>query len=204
MQTDTKKKDQTINYEIGRVTNHIVEPIGKIKRLSVAVIVDGNYKENVDKEGNVSIDYIPRSKDEIEKLVNIVKRSVNYDSERGDEVELVNIPFETQKREAFDQEDVGSGWLDRIMKYSSYLKYLFAGTFIFLTFLFVVRPIVSWLTTSQPGQQQILDQLPRTVSEIENDMNKSLKQISYQDQAKQKLRSDSASVDLLKQWMNET
>ena len=198
-----QKQDQTINYEIGRVTNHIIEPTGKVNRISVAVIVDGSYKENVDKEGVVSLEYIPRSKEEMDKLENIIKRSVNFDEKRGDEVEVVNIPFESQKSEELNDKNEESGWLKSILSYSSYLKYLFAGLFILMTFMFVVKPIVSWLTTAQAGQRTMIDQLPKTVSQIENEMKGNLKQISYQDQAKQKLRTDSASIDLLKQWMNE-
>jgi flagellar M-ring protein FliF len=204
--TDSKgyqKNDQTINYEIGHVTSHTIEPTGKIKRLSVAVLVDGSYKKNQNEKEEVSTEYIPRTKEEMEKLINIVKRSVNFDMERGDEVEVVNIPFENQKTSEIQEDNNESGWAAKISSYSSYLKFLFAGLFVLMTFMFVVRPIIAWLTTSPPGARHLIDHLPKTAGQIQNESHGNYKQLSYHEQVKEKLKSDSASVDLLNQWMNE-
>ncbi len=40
----TQTKNETVNYEISRTVSRIVEPIGSIKKLSVAVLVDGTYE----------------------------------------------------------------------------------------------------------------------------------------------------------------
>jgi flagellar M-ring protein FliF len=58
-----------------------------VQKLSVAVLVDGTYQQNK---------YIPRSKDEIEVIKGIVKRAVGFDADRGDEIEVANVPFKIQ------------------------------------------------------------------------------------------------------------
>ncbi len=81
--------EETVNYEISqKITTQIREP-GVIQRLSVAVLVDGNYE--TDAEGNRT--YSPRSEDEIEELDRIVRSAVGYDEERGDVVEISNLRF---------------------------------------------------------------------------------------------------------------
>ena len=42
--TNTANKNEVINYEISRTVAKIIEPTGTIKQLSVAVLVDGNYR----------------------------------------------------------------------------------------------------------------------------------------------------------------
>ena len=93
--TGYQKQDKTINYEISKVTSHTVEPVGKIERVSVAVMVDGTYKNVENADGKMELQYAPRSEAEMTKLISIVKSAVDFDAERGDNVEVVNIPFES-------------------------------------------------------------------------------------------------------------
>jgi flagellar M-ring protein FliF len=81
------KESRLINYEMGRTTSQVVEPRGQIRRLSVAVLVDGRY------EGDV---YSPRSPEEMEVLKAIVAKAAGFNGERGDQVEVANIPFKVE------------------------------------------------------------------------------------------------------------
>ena len=89
-----ERQDQSANYEIGKVTSHIIEPIGEIMKVSAAVLIDGSYKVVKNKKGKEEKQYIPRTKEEMDKIEAIVKRAVNYDENRKDLVEVVNIPFQ--------------------------------------------------------------------------------------------------------------
>jgi flagellar M-ring protein FliF len=81
--------EETINYEISRVTETKVDEAGGIKRLSVAVVVDGIYTQ--DAQGNAA--YQPRSAAELEQLTALVRSAMGYDAERGDTVQVVNLQF---------------------------------------------------------------------------------------------------------------
>ena len=202
--TGYRKNDQTINYEIGKVVSHIVEPTGKLTRLSIAVIVDGTYREKEDEEGNISREYIPRTPEEMAKLKGIVKTAVNFDENRGDILEVVNMPFEAARAEFALESGEKQGWVSKIMMYSSYMKYLFAIIMIFMTFTFVIRPIVSWLTNLNTDGRDLIDELPKTLNEIENGTPSSAKQISFHDKASEAISQDQSSVDLLREWLAQS
>ena len=200
-----KKQDRTVNYEIGKVTNHILEPVGEMTRVSVAVLVDGTYKRIQQGENESwAWQYVPRTAEELQKLESIVKRAVNFDPDRGDQVEVANLPFETGrlKEDANPPED--AGWLSNLQSYKKYLKHVFLGLFLILTFLFVVRPLIRWLTEHTVGEGEIFKQLPKTVGEIEDEYNQGIRRLPFRDQASQLIANDSeASLGVMNNWLNE-
>ncbi|MEI6730880.1 MAG: flagellar M-ring protein FliF C-terminal domain-containing protein, partial [Pseudomonadota bacterium] len=83
------KSDETINYEISKkVENHTKES-GKVNKLSVAVLVDGNYAE--EKDGKQT--YTPKSEEERKQIDTLVKSAIGFDDKRGDKVEIVSMRF---------------------------------------------------------------------------------------------------------------
>ncbi|MES1990591.1 MAG: flagellar basal-body MS-ring/collar protein FliF [Pseudomonadota bacterium] len=83
------RNEETVNYEISRTTKTEVQEPGRVKRLSVAVLVDGNYKP--DAKGQ-SV-YAPRSDEEITKIESLVKSAIGFDNSRGDQLQVVNLQF---------------------------------------------------------------------------------------------------------------
>jgi flagellar M-ring protein FliF len=92
--TSSQRNNTITNYEVTRTLQRIVEGVGNIKRLSVAVLVNGTYKVN-DVGGVKKVEYIPRDEQQIEKLTQIVKNAVGFNPDRNDQVSVVNIPFES-------------------------------------------------------------------------------------------------------------
>tara|TARA_R110000868_G_scaffold161995_7_gene392960 strand:- start:2176 stop:3870 length:1695 start_codon:yes stop_codon:yes gene_type:complete len=83
------RNEETVNYEISRTTKtEVLEP-GRVKRLSVAVLVDGVYTTNA--EGK-SV-YTPRTTEEIAKIESLVKSAIGYDETRDDQIQVVNLQF---------------------------------------------------------------------------------------------------------------
>jgi flagellar M-ring protein FliF len=84
------KTESTTNYEISKTTRtEVVEP-GKVKRLSVAVAVDG--VTAIGKDGKPGA-YTPRSAQEMQRIEQLVRTAVGYDQARGDQVTVVNVRF---------------------------------------------------------------------------------------------------------------
>lgn len=86
-ESGTKRSSEVVTYEVGHKTSRIFEPRGQIQKLSVAVLVDGKYEKDK---------YIPRNKEEMEVIKGMVKRAVGFDGDRGDEIEVANVPFKIQ------------------------------------------------------------------------------------------------------------
>jgi flagellar M-ring protein FliF len=84
-----KKSEEIVNYEISRTTKTEVTEAGRVNRISVAVLVDGNYGKN--DKGEVS--YQPRAKEELDRIATLVRSAIGFNQKRGDQVEVVNLRF---------------------------------------------------------------------------------------------------------------
>jgi flagellar M-ring protein FliF len=202
-----QKQDRTVNYEIGKVINRTVEPVGTMKKVSVAVIVDGTYKTVKGVSRKEELKYVPRTQEEMTKLEDIVKRAVNFDAARGDMIEVVNIPFETakirfgQREEVIEDED----WLSVVKQYSSYIKYGFLVIFVFFSFVFIVRPLIQWLTSASIGDSALLGQLPKTIEEVEREYGVDIKSLPFKNKAMQMITKDKdRSARVIREWLKES
>jgi flagellar M-ring protein FliF len=81
--------EETTNFEISKVTETALTEAGGIKRLSIAVVVDGTYV--ADATGN-SV-YTPRAQAEIDQITALVKSAVGFSDTRGDQVQVANLQF---------------------------------------------------------------------------------------------------------------
>lgn len=85
----SNRNEETVNYEISRTTKtEVLEP-GSVKRLSIAVLVDGTYTKGADGKSV----YTPRSAKEISQIEALVKSAIGFDSARGDQIQVVNLQF---------------------------------------------------------------------------------------------------------------
>lgn len=100
--------EEVTNYEISKTTQTAVTEAGAVKRLSVAVVVDGIY--STDPQGAPV--YTPRSADEIAQILTLVRSAVGYSETRGDSVEVVNMQFAERPELAAPGTDAASGLLD--------------------------------------------------------------------------------------------
>ncbi len=83
------------NYEIGRTKEKYVSNAGNVKRLTVAVLVNGKYELKEDPEtGEPFREYTPRSEQELKQIEALVKSAVGFNENRGDVVEVRNLRFD--------------------------------------------------------------------------------------------------------------
>jgi len=79
------RTEETTNYEISKkVTTSTVDG-GDVKKLSVAVVVDGS--------GDTAAAYKPRTPEEMSKITALVKSAMGFDASRGDQVQVTNMQF---------------------------------------------------------------------------------------------------------------
>lgn len=86
---ESARTEEIVNYEISTTTR--VETIegGRLRRVSVAVLVDGRYSQGADG----AIVYEPRSQEELDQIATLVRTAIGFDRNRGDQVEVVNLRF---------------------------------------------------------------------------------------------------------------
>ncbi len=86
---ESSTTEETINYEISKSTETQILEAGAIKRLSVAVLLDGIYVD----DGNGASTYQPRSEEQLAQISALVSSAIGYDAERGDQIEVTNLQF---------------------------------------------------------------------------------------------------------------
>ncbi len=135
-----EKANEIINYEINRVVNKTVLPVGEIQTLSIAVLVDGLYG----KKDDGTEDYQPRSKQELDAIEDLVRKSTGFNADRGDQITVTSMPFQK-----VDGEDgfVGETWRDKLAEFLPLIKFVVILAIAALVFLFVVRPLIRGLST---------------------------------------------------------
>jgi flagellar M-ring protein FliF len=87
----TNGTDELTNYEISHTTTTTIDEPGRIKKLSVAVAVDG--VTPVDAKGKPGV-YAPRSAEEMSHIQDLVRSAMGYDKDRGDQLSVVNVRFD--------------------------------------------------------------------------------------------------------------
>ncbi len=142
--TRTSEKE-TLNFEINKVIKQTSQTTGKIKRLSVSVMVDGTVS-------GTPPQYQPRTKEEMEKYLELVKTSVGFDEKRGDQIQLENIRFDKSLDLQQKEEMAVDRWIEQGYEVAKWVL----GAIFVLWFLYkILLPLVRWVTTSVevvPGQ----------------------------------------------------
>ncbi len=84
------EEQSTTNYEFNKTVENVVNEIGGVTSISVAVFVDGRYETGESGEAT----YAPLPAEELEQIQRIVQTAVGYELERGDRIEVVNMRFQ--------------------------------------------------------------------------------------------------------------
>ncbi|MDP2261012.1 MAG: flagellar basal-body MS-ring/collar protein FliF [Caulobacter sp.] len=135
------RNESTTNYEISNKTRTEVREPGAIKKISVAVAVDGVTAAGADGKPGA---YTPRSAEELERLDELVKAAVGYDTTRGDIVKVTNVRF---AREAVDTTSGETGLLASFDKNDIMraVELAVLGIVAVLIMIFGVRPLLKSL-----------------------------------------------------------
>ncbi|MEM7071551.1 MAG: flagellar basal-body MS-ring/collar protein FliF, partial [Pseudomonadota bacterium] len=146
----SNRVEERNNYEISRVVQNTIHRPGRVKRISVAVLVDGFYETVSDAVTGNSLVYRPRSTEDLERIEQLVKGAIGYDEvERNDEVSVVNMQFERLIPEAEKEEKIYWGFLK-----ASDLKKLIELSILaglgLLIILLIIRPLVAQLFETAP------------------------------------------------------
>jgi flagellar M-ring protein FliF len=144
----SKKSEETNNYEISRVTKTEVTEAGRVNRISVAVLVDGIYSKN---EKGETV-YQERSKEQLDRIAALVRSAIGFDQKRGDQIEVVNLKFAEAPAVVPVAEPTGLlGMLQFTKDDVMYVIELAVMMLLGLVVMFmVIRPLVKRILASEP------------------------------------------------------
>jgi len=146
-QEQSQKQDEMINYETSKTVTHVVESPISLERLTVAILIDGILPSQKDSMENAE-KYVVRSEDSVKGYEDIVKKSIGFADDRGDEISVTVMPFEQ-----IEVEEIGEVPTDYMSIVLTVLKYLVPLIVALLFFLIVLRPLIKSLTTPVPARR---------------------------------------------------
>jgi len=130
------KSEDTTNYEISTTVKSVKKPVGTIKRITAAVVVDGHYE----KEKNGHIKFIPLSKIELANIENLVKNTIGFNPKRGDSVSVSCFQFRNLPTTSTKSGNI----MEKVSMYlgpiEPILKYLILAVILFIFYKKVIVP----------------------------------------------------------------
>lgn len=141
---ETRTEEMT-NFEISKkITSHVRET-GSVKKLSISVLVDGTYVPDADGKRS----YKPRPDPEMELLATLVKGAVGFSADRGDVVEVINMPFAQHEDYIEEKLDLFFGLQKNDLLRMA--EILVLSIVAILVILLVVRPLLARAFEAMPS-----------------------------------------------------
>ncbi|PKY11258.1 flagellar M-ring protein FliF [Acidithiobacillus marinus] len=134
----------TTNYDVDKTIVHTVQPVGTVKRLSVAVLVDDQVTEST----LGAVKEKPLSAAQLAQIQQLVEDAIGYSAKRGDTVKVVNMPFTTQSAVSTLPWWQQSWFLNLMNSGLRYLVILFVAL---LLYFGVVRPLLKRRMRQEPA-----------------------------------------------------
>jgi flagellar M-ring protein FliF len=144
--TKNSRSEETVNYEITKTVKSHVREAGVVRRLSVAVLVDGAYATGADGART----YQPRPPEELQQLATLVRSAIGFNQQRGDTVEVVNLRFAAAADEAIPETPRAFLGLNKadFFRIGETLILTLIGI---LVLLLVVRPFMARISDDMPA-----------------------------------------------------
>ena len=129
-----KRSETTRNYEVDRTLSYKQQQVGRINRLTVAVVINDKQLMNAE---TGEMEFSPWKENDLERLEILVKDAVGFNAARGDSVNVINSPFMGKSEiELGSPEFWSQPWFWEIM------KQVLAGLFLLVLIFGVIRPTI--------------------------------------------------------------
>src|SRR5690554_5542530 len=148
-QTSNMRSQATRNYEVDRTVSYTKHEKGRLKRLTVAVVVDDIRRIN---PATGEVTYQPWPEAELQRLTQLVRDAVGYSAARGDSVNVINTPF--APAEEIPLEAISwweQPWAWQLMKYG-------VGTLIILVLILGLLRLLGNLVNPKPEKSLVADE----------------------------------------------
>jgi flagellar M-ring protein FliF len=155
---ENSSRQETRNFEINRTLSYSHQPAGRIKRVTVAVLLDNVHAQ--DAEGKESTQ--PLSTAQIEDITRLVKSTVGFDEARGDSVNVVNAPFRVSTETLVPEQT--PLWQRPWVMYA--LRLGLGALVLLVLVLGVLRPLLRNLATSMANAPALAGTGPLTIDGV--------------------------------------
>lgn len=117
---NNENENVVTNYELNKTVEHFVANTGVITKQTVAVLINGTFRDVENAQGEKVKEYVPWSPGEVAQITALVQSAVGYTEDRGDIIEVQNIQFDKSTidddREYFEElaaKELQAGWINK-------------------------------------------------------------------------------------------
>ena len=180
-------RSESRTFAVSKTIHHTVEPAGQIKHLAAAVLVD-DFVEVKDVGGKPQETRRKRTPEEMKQLDDLVRAALGFSTQRGDEISIQNISFQSPPEETPVKPTPVQRTLRILEPFIVYLRYAALGILCLVIYFLVLRPVKKQVlatlkalpaASAQPslttaGGKQSAPRLPMTIAEMEGDLQQEL------------------------------
>ncbi len=148
----TSRTQRTTNYEISKTIAKTVDPVGNIKKISVAVLIADKQVPATKKEAAKTV---PRTPEELASIKKMISSALGLDANRGDQIEITSMPFSPTAQEA----DTEAASPPALYTYMPLIRYLLLGIGALLVYLLLARPVVKTMRTEVTTHFKTVEEL---------------------------------------------
>ncbi len=165
LKKNMNKEQEIVNYEVSKTVDKIVNATGVLKRVSVAVVVDGIYKE-VKKDKKVIKEFSQRTPQEMDTFREIVKKAIGFNETRKDQVEVSCVAFSYNELDEITDKIQQDRKNEIIM---TAVKYGLTTLLLLIIFIFIFRPFLKIILERVKPPAELIRK-PKTIESLEKEI----------------------------------
>jgi flagellar M-ring protein FliF len=201
----TSKTARTTNYEISKTVSKIINPVGSITKLSVSILVADKITAPAQKDQPAKTE--PRTPDELKSLQTMVATALGINPSRGDQINIVSMPFTEPSKEALLAG--GMAQTNLLYNYLPAIKLALIPTMALLLYIFLLRPIIKTMKGEVKEHYKTVEQLEQEQLAAERAREEEQEEVvenvedSVLAMRKDILKNPVPSSYIIKSWINE-
>jgi flagellar M-ring protein FliF len=202
----SSKTSRTTNYEISKTTSKTINPVGTITKLSVSILIADKVIPAKDNQPSKTE---PRSAEELKSLETMVSTALGLVPDRGDQINILSMPFTEQPVEALI---AGAAPSTLLYQYLPAAKIALIPIIALLLYFFLIRPIINTMkgevkehykTVEQLEKERLAEQKAREEAKEKEEEVIEVIEDTVVTMRKEILKNPVPSAYIIKNWINE-
>jgi flagellar M-ring protein FliF len=196
-------KTQNATYGVNKTTLHSLEPAGRIKRITAALIVDDEVTRKMAMSGKTLVTRVKRTPAELKQIEVLAQNAIGLDSTRGDVISVQNLAFDTPPEVDVPPVTAMDRARQGLTQYSSYVRYGGLLLLFILAYMLMIKPIQKRMIagiTEMPKQPLLPE--PEAVLELPPHSSEGSRTLALKQAiVRQVLAEPAAGARVVQTWM---
>ena len=134
-------KTESATYGVNKISRHSIEPAGRIKRITAALLVDDAVTRKLEKNGKWTETRTKRTPQELEQLQTLALNAIGLDTARGDSITVQNLSFASAAADERTPATIFEQARKGLSDYSSIIRYVMLGILFLMAYVLMIRPM---------------------------------------------------------------